>query len=222
MTRRIAVLRPEPGNARTAAAIAAAGLTAIQLPLFAIRPLPWRPPDPAAHDALILTSANAVRQAGAALAALRDLPAYVVGAQTASAAHAAGLTVAAIGTQDAIELAAIAAAAGVRRALHLAGREYRPLPDDIVSATRIVYASEALPVTAAALATLAGSIALLHSTRAALRLAELIEPPARADIAIGAISAPAADAAGPGWRAVAVAAQPQDSALIAAARALAD
>jgi uroporphyrinogen-III synthase len=37
MTRSLAVLRPEPGNAATAARIEARGLTAIRLPLFEMR-----------------------------------------------------------------------------------------------------------------------------------------------------------------------------------------
>ena len=43
--RRIAVLRPEPGNARTAAAVEAMGFAAIRLPLFAVVPLAWTVPD---------------------------------------------------------------------------------------------------------------------------------------------------------------------------------
>ena len=64
MTRPIAVLRPEPGNAATADRIAALGLAAIRLPLFEVRALDWAPPDPAGFDALLLTSANAPRLAG--------------------------------------------------------------------------------------------------------------------------------------------------------------
>ncbi len=79
----LAVLRPEPGNAATAARIAAAGARTIRLPLFAVGPLAWTPPDPAVHDALLLTSANAVRQAGPGLAGYRTLPVHAVGAAPA-------------------------------------------------------------------------------------------------------------------------------------------
>ena len=57
----IAVLRPEPGNTATAAWLAAAGFTVRRLPLFEVRPIDWSPPDPADHDAIVFTSANALR-----------------------------------------------------------------------------------------------------------------------------------------------------------------
>ena len=67
MSRAVAVLRPEPGNAATAARIEQVGLTAIRLPLFSVRAVDWVVPDPARFDSLILTSANTPRLAGAGL-----------------------------------------------------------------------------------------------------------------------------------------------------------
>ena len=64
MSRPLAVLRPEPGNGATAARIEELGFRAIRLPLFAVRALAWTMPDAADHDALLLTSANAVRFGG--------------------------------------------------------------------------------------------------------------------------------------------------------------
>lgn len=224
MSRPIAVLRPEPGNRTTAEAIAAAGGTALRLPLFEIRALPWQAPDPAAFDALILTSANAVRHAGPALEGLRRLPVHAVGAATARAARAAGLTVAATGSADAASLLAAAEAGGVRRALHLAGREHTLSAGGIVAAIVPVYASDAIPLPLDRVAGLAGSIALVQSARAGARLAEIVEQGRidRSGIAIVAVSPRAAAAAGPGWeREVA----PRDfsaAGLIAAAIALAD
>lgn len=214
--RPLAVLRPEPGNAATAARIAAAGGVAIRLPLFAVRALDWTVPDPAAHDALFLTSANAVRHAGPRLAALAGLPVHAVGPATAAAAEAAGLRVAAVGAADAAALARSAAEAGVRRALHLAGRDRASAALPGVSATVAVYASEAVAVDPAVLA---GTVALVHSPRAGARLAELVA--ARAAVAVAALSAPAAEAAGAGWARIAVAAAPDDAALVAAALRLA-
>lgn len=213
------MLRPEPGNAATAARIEAAGGRAIRLPLFAVRPLAWLPPDPAEHDALFLTSANAVRAAGPALAALSALPVHAVGRATAAAAQAAGLQVAAIGDGDGMTLAKRAVATGTSRALHLAGRDRSV--DTLPGTTRTiaVYASEATRLAPGALDTLHGAVALLHSPRAARRLAELIDE--RADIPVAAISAATADAAGTGWGAVRIAARPDDDALVAAGLALA-
>lgn len=218
MSRPLAVLRPEPGNAATAQAIEALGRRAIRLPLFRIVPLAWDGPGAEAHDALILTSANAVRQAGAALRAYATLPVHAVGAATAAAARAAGLRVVATGDSDGRALLDAAGAAGVRRALLLTGRDRAVAGHPVLHAIRAVYASEAIAGVDAAL--LDGTVALVHSQRAARRLAMLAE--ARETIAVAAIAPAVADALGAGWRAVAVAARPDDPAVIAAAIALAD
>lgn len=218
--RTLAVLRPEPGNATTCARIAAAGGTALTLPLFEVRPLVWTPPPAERFDALVLTSANAVRHAGPALAIYRDLPVFAVGAGTAATAQAAGLTVTMTGDSDAGALAAQAYDRGVRAALHLAGRERAQIDLPGVTETIPVYASEPVTPSAAQLATLAGTVALIHSPRAGAALAALVSGPA--SIRIAAISAAALAAAGPGWADCKTADQPTDEALIAAALALAD
>ena len=217
----IAVLRPEPGNARTVARITALGREALPLPLFAVRPLRWRAPDPDRHDALILTSANAVRHAGPALATLRALPVFAVGEATANAARAAGLTIRHTGTDNAAALLREAGAAGVARALHLGGRETSIQATPPVAATIAVYASDTIPLAPDTLARV--RLALLHSARAARRFAELADnAEMRPRIAVAAISPAVAAAAGTGWRALAVAATPSDAALIEAAMALDD
>ncbi|WP_261293878.1 uroporphyrinogen-III synthase [Sphingomonas hylomeconis] len=218
--RQLAVLRPEPGNAATAARIASAGHDALRLPFFAVAPLDWTPPDPAAHDALILTSANTLRHGGTALSTLRALPVLAVGQATAAAARTAGYQVLLTGTADAAQLLALAETHGITRALHLGGRE-RSIPEsDIVAAAIAVYASEPLPITAGQIAALDDTVALLHSVRAARRLSELM--PCRAHLRIAALSPAVRDAAGTGWAAAVTAATPQDAALIAAAITLAD
>lgn len=221
MTRPIAVLRPEPGNAALAERIEAAGLPAVRVPLFAIRPIAWTAPDPAAFDALILTSANAVRHGGAGLATLRGLPVHAVGSATAHAAAAAGFDVAMTGAHGAAALIAACRDAGVRRALRLAGREHVAVADPIIADTRIVYASEPVEPGPAGRAVLAGSVALVQSPRAAARLATLAAA-LRPTIAVVAISAAAARAAGPGWQTVRIAPSPDTDTLIALARTLAD
>lgn len=221
MTRPIAVLRPEPGNAATAARIGAAGRTALALPLFEIRPLGWTPPDPARFDALVLTSANAARHAGPGLARLAALPVLAVGNATARAARDAGLTVRAVGDGDAAALADLAVTHGVTRALHLAGADHRNLPATVVARTLAVYAS--VPCDAD-LSALTGAIALVHSPAAGERLAMLVDAQEldRAAIAIAGISGAAAAACGPGWAALAIAGRPREDALLAAALALDD
>lgn len=217
MTRPLAVLRPEPGNAATAGRIEALGLKVVRLPLFEVRALAWNVPDPAAHDALIVTSANTLRFGGAGLTALQGLPVVAVGQATADAARAAGFEVMLTGDGDAARMLDLAATAGVHRALHLGGRE-RTRPDSArIAASMAVYASEMLPMLD--MDAIYGTVALLHSGRAVRRLGELVAD--RSRVRIAAISRAVGHAAGPGWTATAIAATPDDAALIAAAATLA-
>lgn len=203
----VVILRPEPGNAATAARVEAAGYPALRQPIFESRPLPWTPPDPATFDALLLTSANAPRLAGASLAALAHLPAITVGERTAAAARAAGLTVALTGARDAADAIARAAAAGLPRLLHLAGRDRTASTASLPAVT--VYES----VQTRAPDPASGATILLHSTRAAQALAAA--PLDRALLAVVAISPAVLAAAGSGWRAARAAAHPTDTAMLA-------
>ena len=220
MARPIAVLRPEPANRVTAAAIEARGRRAIRLPLFEARPMAWTPPDPADFDALIITSTNALRHGGAGLKRLLPLPLYAVGQASAEAARRMGFHVAGTGGAGSAELLALAERAGIRRALHLAGRERTIAPGGIVAAILTVYASDPVAVSPEQAARLKGSVALVQSARAGARLAELVAD--RGAIAIAAISPAAAAAAGTGWERVVTAARIDSETLIDTAIALAD
>lgn len=215
---KLAVLRPAPGNAATVARAAAAGFETVSLALFAVEPLAWEPSDPAQFDALILTSANAVRCGGAGLAGLRGLPVLAVGARTAAAARAAGFAVTETGADDATALVATATAHGVSRALHLGGRERTLTAGGPIAAVRAVYANVAQAIDPADLLRLRGTTALLHSARAAQRLGALVDDAGldRRDVAVAAFSPAVATAAGTGWADIAVAARPDDAALFAA------
>lgn len=221
MTRCVAILRPEPGNAATAARVRDAGLDPLSLPLFETRPIGWAVPQPAAFDALLLTSANAVRHGGAGLAKLRGLPVLAVGAATAVAALAAGFAVARQGSGGVTEL--LDSARGFTRLLWLAGDVRTAIEHPALAEVISIYASDPILLSAADAAALRGSVALVHSARAAERLALEAERHGipRAAVRIAAISRNAADAAGGGWDAVAIAAAPDDEALIDAARPLA-
>lgn len=218
---RFLVLRPEPGASATAARIAALGHEAIVAPLFRIVPQQWDAPDAGAYDALLLTSANAVRQAGQGLSRLATLPVFAVGEATAAAARDAGLDVAAIGSADVGALLVEAAAAGIRRPLHLVGAEHRDVTHpDLLIAKMIVYRAEpvdALPATALD-ALQSDAIVLLHSPRAGRLFADLLDRAGgiRATVRVAAISVPAAEAAGDGWQKRAIATLPNDDALLAA------
>lgn len=217
---RLLVLRPEPGASATVAAARALGLEAIAAPLFAIRPLVWTLPE-TTPEAVLMTSANAVRYSGAMLAALAHLPLYAVGGATAEAARAAGFAHVVTGDSDATAILARAHADGVRHLLHLAGREHRAIEvAGLPIERRLVYAAEPVAtLPAPARDALPDAIALLHSPRAARLFTTLIDP---AGVAIATISPAALEAAGRGWRATAVAQRPTDAALLAAAAGLCD
>jgi len=224
MTRPLLVLRPEPGASATAATAERLGLAPVRAPLFAVRAVDWEPPE-TLPDALLLTSVHAVRWAGPELAKLMTLPVYTVGEATARAARGAGFARVIAGDAGVDALVERARADGIGRWLHLAGREHRRPAPPPMTETRIVYAADAaerLPETAEA--ALPGAVALLHSPRAAGLYRRLAEeagfPPA--SLAVAAISPAAAEAAGEGWRALAVAERPNDAALLAAAAKLCD
>lgn len=203
---RLLVLRPEPGASETAARARALGLEPVVAPLFAIEGVEAPSVDPAGYDAVLLTSANGARHAPAGLT---GLPCFAVGESTAAAARAAGFGEVRTGPGDGAAAAAMMARAGVKRALHPCGLEHLAVEAAGVAIERlVVYSAVALPR-----GPLEGpAVALVHSARAGARLAELTAD--RGAIAIAAISAAAAQAAGEGWAARAVAAAPRDQALL--------
>ena len=225
MTRRLLVLRPEPGASETLARAAALDWDVAKAPLFTAAPCDWVVPDPGAFDAVMITSANAARLGGDGLRHLVGLPLYAVGAASAQAARQAGFADVRAGDRDAAALLCRAAEDGVARLLHLAGREHRDAAHDAIRIERrIVYgvdAVEVLPPEARA-ALKGDAVALLHSPRAAALFGTLIDRAGlgRPDVRIAAISPAALDAAGPGWSAAIAAAEPTDQALLAAAARL--
>nr|WP_277998582.1 uroporphyrinogen-III synthase [Sphingomonas liriopis] len=207
------VVRPEPGNTRTVARLRSGGGDVASLPLFAAAPVAWEVPDPVHFDALLLTSANAVRHTGDGLARLATLPVIAVGAETAAVAQAAGLGIAVTGDGGIADALAAAARAGLHRPLHLAGREHMPSGHP----TAIVYASADVAADPHDFATLAsGRIVLLHSVRAARRVAGLVADTRQAT-GIAALSPAIRAAAGDGWALALTAAMPTDAALCAMA-----
>ncbi len=221
MSRPVAILRPEPGNAATAARVEAAGWATIRLPLFEVHRCEWQAPDPAEFDALVLTSANATRYAGAEIARFAGLPVLAVGIATADAAREAGLHVRLIGTSDAASLLTEARTMGVSRALHLAGRD-RLATSPAIARTIAVYASDALDHDPTAIRDLSGAAALLHSPRAARRLADLVDAAglSRSRVRLAALSPAVARAADAGWDTIVVATAPDDASLLDAARSV--
>ena len=213
----ILVLRPEPGASETVRRARDSGLDALAVPLFTIEPIAWEAPEIARFDALLLTSANAVRHAGEQLTELRGLPVHTVGEATAMAARDAGFDIASSGDAGVDRL--LGSIDAELRLLHLCGVDRRE-PEQARQAITALPVYRAVAIDQPDLGAAQGGVALLHSPRAASRLAELIEPADRSSIAVAAISAAAAAAAGPGWRSVETSQLPSDEALLALAARL--
>jgi uroporphyrinogen-III synthase len=221
------ILRPEPGASQTAARAAEQGWPVVVAPIFRIEPVAWDAPDPDSYDALIVTSANAVRQAGKALASYRRLPAFAVGGATAAALRDAGFADVRSGRGNAMAILTLAADAGIRRALHLAGADLSDADHSaILLDRRIVYRSVAIGEDgwrdAIQRDPSQPPIALLHSARAARHFAALCDHAgiAHSDVRIAALAPAILAAAGDGWHAAIAAQTPDDIALLAAAARL--
>jgi uroporphyrinogen-III synthase len=211
------VLRPEPGASATAKRAMALGLSPMVLPLFSVGPVAWDTPDSALFDALLLTSANAVRHGGKSLASYHKLPVFAVGTATAQAASDAGFTHVIGGTGNAADALHALAKASHRRPLHLSGADRTPYPHLLFAiTTRTVYASTACAVTVSH----GRAVAIVHSARAAARFAALCPSPTLVDVV--AISQAVADGLAHEWRSVHAAPEPTDNAMLALAALLCD
>ena len=157
---------------------------------------------------------------GANLARYRHLPAFAVGAATAAAARAAGFACVTHGDGDGAALLALLRAHGVERALMPAGRDRSLDLVPPITAQVTVYAADPVAVAPEDLVCLTGAVALLHSTRIARRLADLVDD--RGSTMLAAISAPVLAAAGLGWARAESAPEPSEAALLALAMRLAD
>ena len=212
--RQLLLLRPEPGLSASVALARELGLEVIARPLFRVEAMAWQAPDPANYDALLLTSANAIRHGGREIDALKTLPVHAVGAATADAARAAGFAIASAGDGNAAKL--VARLPTSLRLLHLAGEDHREIDTIRAVDRRLVYRSAAIDEPD--LPPLEEMVVAIHSPRAGARLAELADK--RDRTAIGAISDTTGRAVGGGWERVEVAEHPLDSSLLALAAML--
>jgi len=166
-------------------------------------------------DGLLLTSANGIRCAGGQVEKLRGLKVYAVGEASAQAAREAGFDLAGAGNGGVDRL--LGSIEPNLKLLHLCGEDRHAPHEPRQKITRITtYRSR--QIESPQLALKPDDIALIHSPRAGRRLAELVSN--RWIIAIVAISTAAAEAAGEGWKSVAVAQEPSDEALLALAARL--
>ena len=87
----VLVTRPLPDGETTAADLRARGFAAITAPMLRFEPFGFRDDEDVAYGAVIVTSVNALRAVGSALAgsSLLKLPLFAVGERTATAQQSA-------------------------------------------------------------------------------------------------------------------------------------
>ncbi|MBN8831966.1 MAG: uroporphyrinogen-III synthase [Sphingomonadales bacterium] len=222
MNRPLVLLRPQPGNDRSAERARAMGMEVIQIPLFEILPVEPEAEPAGPFDAVLVTSINGARYGAEMLARHAGLPVFTVGEASAQAVREQGARDVHVGGGDAASTIPLIAAAGHRAVLHICGEDVRPFDPLGLSITRhIVYRSDALDIRpfAKVLATLPPSVVAVHSPRIGRRFNALMPPPAR-NHQILAISEAAARACGTGWRRVHISPSPDDTALLRLASTL--
>jgi uroporphyrinogen-III synthase len=184
------------------------------MPLFGVHALEWTPPDPILFDAVLATSANALRHGAAGLVPFHYLPLHAVGQATAEAAREAGFADVVAGSGD-VEALLASLPSGLRL-FYPCGRDRRDLSAARQAILSVpVYAADALPMPERFPA-IADAVIAVHSPRAGARLAELADAAGidRSNARIAAISEAAASAVGTGWETMMSAAQPNDCALL--------
>lgn len=226
MTLKVAVLRPEPGASRTADHLRNLGLAPLVAPLFTIEPVAPSPSSYTQPDALMITSANAVRHGIAHIRQYPNLPIYAVGPATARAlAELTDQPIHLAPSGNGQSLIALAKTHHLQHLLHLCGAEVRPLdPMGLQIDRQIIYRAAPAPQLSDALiaAWPTLDLILLHSPRSSALLDQLATAQglARDHITAIAISAAAATAAGTGWNAMKIAPRPDDDGMLAVVRQL--
>ncbi|WP_066558931.1 uroporphyrinogen-III synthase [Croceicoccus bisphenolivorans] len=219
----VIAIRPEPGCTATVELGVATGIAVRGHPLFVVEPVAWQAPSPDEYDAVLLGSANAVRQGGSALSSLRELPALCVGEATAQTARDAGFEVALTGAGGLQAILPEANAMGFDRLLRLSGEAHVPLdpPAGMRIDTLVCYRVAARPVPADLQPLLrGGALVLLHSGEAAAHFAAEIDGLGidRKRITLACLAPRIAVRAGEGWAALSTAPAAEDAALLALAR----
>lgn len=215
----VVILRPEPGASRTAERARQWGLIVQCHPLFVAKAIEWSAPPADRFDAILLTSAQTARLAGAGLQAYQGLPAYAVGSATAEAMVEAGFDSVTAGESDGSAIAARIAADDHVHVLHLGGRtvahiEPGPLHIERVPVYEMVQSDDDLPEI------MPGAILLVHSPRAGTVIARRLSAEQRAGLHIVAISPAALAACGEGWASAQATDKPNDESMLSLAARL--
>lgn len=220
MAETLLICRPQPGADATAQKAADMGLTPHLYPLFTLKPLAWDPPDPGHYDAVMFTSANALRYGGDALSLYQPLPTFAVGGNTARAAEHAGFQDVSISGPNVQALVEHINSTGYKNILHLCGADVRPYEAGALHIQRhsVYRAAQTGDATGLAEALGKTQTIVIHSPRAGECLRALTTAEQRLKCSIIAISETARAACGNGWSASLAAKTPNDSAMLAIAR----
>ncbi|WP_258373422.1 uroporphyrinogen-III synthase [Komagataeibacter saccharivorans] len=226
----VIITRPPPGLAPTMAAVTRLGLHPVAAPMLRIEQHALTADGPR-PDGLVLTSGQAI--AAVNHPQWHDVPCYVVGQATGARMRSVGFNhvMTAAGTADALSSLIHTAAPQGARLLLAVGRGYgREMATDLRGAgfrvvRRCVYAVHPerrlpAPVRAALLAGQVRSV-MFYSTRTAQAFVTALDAalrPMLAEVQAIAMSTNVAAAleTGPRWRAVTVAARPDQDAMLAA------
>ncbi|UIP07873.1 uroporphyrinogen-III synthase [Erythrobacter sp. SDW2] len=217
MSKAVYVLRPEPGLTSTLVGAFGHGIPARGMPLAKVEPVAWKAPaEP--FDAILISSANAIRHGGKELDKVRHLPVLAVGGATAQAAREAGFRVDCVG-EGGLQRLLDSLDDAPRRLLRLAGEAHLPVdsPASTTTVTVIAYAAHFLSLTPAQGELLEqGGVAMLHSGEMARHFAEQCEWLGidKVKIALAVLAPRIAEMAGGGWNSVHIAPARSDAALL--------
>jgi len=224
MNRQLVVIRPQPGNARTVGLASAAGMPAIAMPLQDFEPVAWNLPE-GEFDGLLLGSSNVFRFAANTLGDILHLPAHAVGDVTADLAEASGFTVASRGMGGLQSVLDSLPAGEPLRLLRIGGEERVALdpPAHVKVVECVAYRMVDCDITGAQAkllrnrsCVLVHSVSALHNFRRNCSMFS-IDP---AMVSLACLGPRIAEAAGEGWADCRAADAPDDTALLALAKAM--
>ena len=141
------LLRPTEGAEQSAIIAREKGFDPIIAPATKINVLDWDAPPAQGFDAIMITSANALRHGGKAIHQYKHLPLYAVGKATAKLAEEMGFTIAAIGKGGAKALWPLIKQSDAKNIVRFVGRDYVHIYDEHIQiCTIMVYEARALPM----------------------------------------------------------------------------
>ncbi len=143
--KRLILLRPYESAQQSATVARDKGFDPLIAPVSDIKRVPWNAPPASNFDAIMITSANALRYGGEEIQQYKQLPLFAVGRATAKLAQDMGFTLAAIGKGGAKALWPLINQSNAMRILRLVGRDYVPISDKRIT-TIMTYESCALPI----------------------------------------------------------------------------